>query len=234
MRSFYKVERLLMVEEEKKKESWLRQLCGNDAKLYDVLSSTLYLDPIAAIPQEDLDVLIEEAEKSVKDENYEVAMRGYKKAVDKAVLEATQHQEERGRYIKVIKELSSKAAQVTEKVKEKVEKKELTSYAAALERRIGEYKFMRERIEDVIEAASHLYKDILVIQGEKERRRDRIEERRESRREEDSEEKIDKKREKGRKKNRLEEDREEAREEKREKKRRGERREKILEERRRS
>ena len=63
-----------MGEKEKKEENWLRQLCGDDAKLYDVLASSLPLDPIAALPKENLEILIEQAEKSVKDENYEEAV----------------------------------------------------------------------------------------------------------------------------------------------------------------
>ena len=108
--------------EEKKEESWLRQLCGDDAKLYDFLARRLPLDPMAAISKEDLGILIEQAEKSVKDENYEEAIWKYKLVVDKAIFEATQHQEEKDRYIKVIQDLLSKTAQATERAKEKVEK----------------------------------------------------------------------------------------------------------------
>jgi len=84
------VERFLLGEKEKKEESWLQELCGGDVKLYDVLSSSLPLDPIAALPKEDLGILIEAAEKSVKDENYEEATRKYRSIVDKAIFEATQ------------------------------------------------------------------------------------------------------------------------------------------------
>jgi len=59
--------------EEKKDVDWLRQLCGDDTKLHDVLASSLYCDPMAAISKEDLGILIEAAERSVKDENYEEA-----------------------------------------------------------------------------------------------------------------------------------------------------------------
>jgi hypothetical protein len=83
------VERLLMKKEkEEKQESWLQQLCGDDAELYDVLSSSLPFDPIAALPKEDLGVLIDAAEKSVKDEDYEEAIRKYR-----SVVEVTSQQE---------------------------------------------------------------------------------------------------------------------------------------------
>jgi len=223
-----------MGEKEKEEESWLRQLCGGDAKLYDVLASSLYFDPMAAIPKEDLGILIEAAEKSVKDEKYEEAIRKYRWVVDKAIFEATQHQEEKDRYIKVIQDLVSKTAQATERAKEKVEKEGRTDRVAVLERRTEYCKFVSERIEDVLEVARHFYDERLKILGEKERGEGRLEEKSERRRKEDTErekreEKRDKKGEKERREERVEEDREEEREEKREKETGEARRKKILE-----
>ena len=218
--------------EEKKEESWLRQLCGDDAKLYDVLAGSLPLDPMAAISKEDLGALIEEAEKSVKDENYEQAIRKYRVVVDKAIFEATQHQEEKDRYIKVIQDLVSKTVQATERAKEKVEKEGRADRVASFERRIEYCRFVSERIEDVLDVASHFYNERLEILGEKERgeaRRGAVREKRtKEEREEGRGEKRDKKRGKERQEERQEEDREEAREEKGEKERGEERREKIL------
>jgi len=227
-----KVERLLVGGEEKKEEDWLRELCGDDAKLYDVLAGSLYVDPIPVISKEDLGILIEDAEKSVKDQNFEEAMRKCRLALDKAIFEATQHQEERGRYIKVIQDLASKVAQATEKVKEKVEKEGLTDYVARLERGIADYKFVSERIEDFIEVASLYYNERLEILGEKERGEARREDRTHKRFKEEKEEKRDKRGEKERREKILEEEREEKRGEKAEKERGEARREKILEERR--
>jgi len=221
-----------MVGEEKKDVDWLRQLCGDDTKLHDVLASSLYLDPMAAISKEDLGILIEEAEKSVKDENYEEAIRKCRTAVDKAIFEATQHPEEKDRYIKIIQDLVSKSVQATEKTKEKLEKEGPADYVARLERRIDYYKFVSERIEDVMKVASLYYNERLAILGEKERREDRLDERREKRSKEDRGEKRDKKREKERREERVEEERKEKREEKEEKEKGEARREKILEERR--
>jgi hypothetical protein len=194
------VERFLMGEKEKKEESWLQQLCGGDVKLYDVLSSSLYLNPIAGMPKEDLGTLIEAAEKSVKDEDYEEAIRLYKSIADKAIFEATQHQEEKDRYIKVIQDLVSKRTQAAEKLKEKAQKEGLTDYVAALERGTEYNKFLSERIEDVLE----------------------------ERAEAEKEEKRDKKGEKERREKRVEEDREEKREKQREKETGEARRKKIL------
>jgi hypothetical protein len=224
--------RLLMGGEEKKDVDWLRQLCGDDTELYDVLASSLYLDPMAAISKEDLGILIEEAERSVKDENYEEAIRKYRPVVDKAIFEATQHQEEKDRYIKIIQDLVSKSAQATEKVKEKLEKEGPADYVARLERRIDYYKFVSERIEDVMKVASLYYNERLAVLGEKERSEKRLDEGRERRSTEDGEEKRDKKREKERREERVEEEREKKREEKEEKEKGEARREKILEERR--
>jgi len=183
-----------MGEKEKKEESWLQQLCGDDVKLYDVLAGSLYFDPMAAISKEDLRVLIEAAEKSVKDENYEQAIRKYRLVVDKAIFEATQHQEEKDRYIKLIQDLVSKSAQATEKVKEKVEKEGPTDRVAALERGTEYCKFVSERIEDVLEVARHFYDERLKILGEKERGEERLGEKREKRRKEETEEKREEKR----------------------------------------
>jgi len=147
---------------EEKEKSLLEELCGDDAKLYDFLSRLLYLDPIAAISEKDLEILIEEAEKSIKEKNYAEAIGKYRLVMDKAIFEATQNPGERGRYIKVIHDLASKAAHVTEKEKEKVEKEGLTDRAASLERRIENHKFMSERIEDIIDVASKFYNEKLV------------------------------------------------------------------------
>jgi len=49
---------------EEKEESLLKELCRDDAKLYEFLSYYLYEHPLAAISKKDLDILTEEAEKS--------------------------------------------------------------------------------------------------------------------------------------------------------------------------
>ena len=103
---------------EEKEESLLKELCGDDANLYDFLSYCLYLNPLAAISEKDLDILIEEAEKS----------GNFRPAMDKAIFEATQNAGERERYIKVIQNLSSKTIHATEQEKEKVEKEGPVSY----------------------------------------------------------------------------------------------------------
>jgi hypothetical protein len=162
-------------EKKKEEEDLLKELCGDDAKLYDFLSGTLYLDPMAAIPKKDLEILIEEAEKSVKDGNYEEAMRKYRVVMDKAIFEAAQSPRERGRYIKVIHALASKATHATEVGKEKVEKEGLADYATSLERRIENYKFMSERIDDVVNVAAHFYNEKLAMLEDVERREARRE-----------------------------------------------------------
>jgi len=166
-----------MSKKEEKEEDLLKELCGNDAKLYDLLSRTLYADPVAAISKGDLAILIEEAEKSIKDEDYEDALRKYQRVVDKAIFEATQNPGEKDRYIKVIQDLASKTAKVTEKVKEKAEKEGLAERTRSLEGRIQNYEFLSERIEDVIKIASLFYNERLEVLGAKGRREVRREER---------------------------------------------------------
>ena len=152
---------------EEKEESLLKELCGDDAKLYDFLSNYLYEHPLAAISKKDLDILTEEAEKS----------GNFRPAVDKAIFEAAQNPGERERYIKVIQNLASKTIHATEQEKEKVEKEGLTDLAANLGRRIEHQKFMSERTEDIINVASKFYNEKLVELGENVRREARGEKR---------------------------------------------------------
>jgi len=159
---------------EEKEESLLKELCGDDAKLYDVLSNYIYEKPLAAISKKDLDSLTEEAEKSAN----------FRPAVDKAIFEAAQNPGERERYIKVIQNLASKTIHATEQEKEKVEKEGLTDQAASLGRRIEDQKFMSERAEDIINVASKFYNEKLVELGENVRRDARAEKRKEAKREE--------------------------------------------------
>jgi len=200
-------------EKEAKENSLLEELCGDDAKLYDVLAHNLYFDPIAAISKKDLEILIEEAEKSIKDRNYEETAWKFKLVVDKALFEATQNPGERGRYIKVIQGLVSEAVHANEKVKEKVEKEGRMEYATSLGRSIENYKFMSERIEDVTNVASQFYNERLVTLGEKDKR----EVRREKMRKMGSEEKIEAEREETRIEERERDSREARRKERREK-----------------
>jgi hypothetical protein len=220
---------------EEKEESLLKELCGDDAELFDLLSRSLYLDPVAAIPKTSLESLIEEAEKSIKDGNYGEAMPKYGDAMDKAILEATQNPGERARYIKIAQDLASKTAKVTEKVKEKREKEGLAS--PHLEGRIKRYESMSERIEDVIKIASLFYNEILEELGAKEsreaRRRERVEaEGKEERKEKEAKESRAAK-EKGRKgmgrAERKEAEREDEVEEKKENERREARRKEGIE-----
>jgi hypothetical protein len=189
--------------EEKKEEKetdLLKELCGNDTKLYDLLSQSLYLDPKAAISKTDLKILVEEAEKSAGDEDYREAMQKYRTALDKAIFEATQNPGEMGRYIKVIQDLASKTAKVTENAKETGEKEGLTDYVTRLERTIESYEFMSERIEDVIRVASLFYNERLEELGAIEGREARRGERREAEREEERKEKEAKERREARRK----------------------------------
>ena len=152
---------------EEKEESLLKELCGDDAKLYDFLNKYMYEKPLAAISKKDLDILTEEAEKS----------GSFRPAVDKAIFEAAQNPGERERYIKVIQNLASKTMHAAEQEKEKVEKEGLTDRAASLGRRIENQKFMAERAEDIINVASKFYNEKLVELGENVRREARKKER---------------------------------------------------------
>ena len=167
---------------EEKEESLLKELCGDNAKLYDCLSYYMYEHPLAAISKKDLDILTEEGERS----------GNFRPAVDKAIFEAAQKPGERERYIKVIQNLASKTIHAMEQEKEKVEKEGLTDRAASLGRRIEQQKFMSERTEDIINVASKFYNEKLVELGENVRREARGEERKKAEREEWKTEELEK------------------------------------------
>ena len=160
---------------EEEKEDMLKELCAGDAKLRATLGRMLYLDPIAAISPKSLDLLREEAEISVQEGNYGDAIRKYRVAVDKALLEATQTPEERGKYIKVIQDLAAKTIHATKKAKETADKKGLIAHAASLEKNIEHHKFVNQRIEDIVNVATHFYNEKLAILGDAERREARRE-----------------------------------------------------------
>ena len=164
-----------MQKKEEKEEDLLKELCAGDARLLAVLERMLPLDPIAAISPKALQLLLEEAETSVKECHYEEAIQKYRVAVDKAIFEATQNPEERGRYIKAIQDLASKTIRATEQAKEKAEKQGRTDRAASLEENIDHYAFVSERIEDVVNVAAHFYNEKLAMLGDVERRETRKE-----------------------------------------------------------
>jgi len=188
--------------EEKEEENLLKELCGDDAKLYYFLSDYLYLNPLAGISEKDLDILTEEAGKS----------GNFRPAVDKAIFEGTQNPGERERYIKVIQNLALKAINAMEQEKEKVEKEGLTDQAASLGKRIGNHKFMSERTEDIINVASKFYNEELVELGEDARREARGKERQRAKSDESRTVKLEKVRRDTRKKERGKMGREEKRE----------------------
>jgi trichohyalin len=187
---------------EEKEENLLKELCGDDAKLYDFLNKYMYEKPLAAISKKDLDILTEEAEKS----------GNFRPAVDKAIFEAAQNPAEGERYIKVIQNLASKTIHAAEQEKEKVEKEGLTDYAASLGRRIENQKFMSERTEDIINVASKFYNEKLVELGENMRREARGKERGEAERKEERTEELEKAAREARKKERRGMGRKEKRE----------------------
>jgi hypothetical protein len=168
----------------KKDGSLLEELCGGDSELYDVLKFLLYINPIAAITRTDLETLIKETEQSDKKLSFVMEVLEYRKVVDKALFEASQNPEERNWYGRIIKDLVSKIIGVTEKAKEKVEGNGLNDKGASLEKRIYYWRFISERIEDVLDVSSHYYNERLVLLGEKERREERSAARRGMEREE--------------------------------------------------
>jgi len=156
IKKWFKKETLQPLEKGKKPEkdavkNRLRELCGDDTRLYEVLSSFLYEKPLMAISKKDLDTLIEDAKKS----------GNFKMVADKAIFEASQNLGEKERYIKIIRDLAPTTIEVLEKEKEKAKKEVLADHTAILSRRIENQKFISERVEDVLNIASKYYKEKL-------------------------------------------------------------------------
>ena len=146
-----------------KQESLLKDLCGNDARLYDFLGEYLLEHPLEGISQKSLDILTAEAEKS----------GNFRPAVDKAIFEGSQKPGERERYIKVIQNLALKTIQATQQEKERVAKEGLTNRAASLEKRIENQKLMCERTEELLNVACKFYNEKLTESAENARRDER-------------------------------------------------------------
>jgi len=186
----------------KKEEDLLKELCGDDAKLYDFLGYYLLVDPLAGISQKDIDTLTEEAEKS----------GNFRPAVDKAIFEGAQNPAEREQYIKVIQNLASKTIRAMEQEIEKAEKEGLTDRATSLGKRIEDQKFMNERTEDILNIAARFYNEKLLGLGEDERREVRGKEKQRT----ESEERRIEEQEKAERETRKEERKKMGREERRE------------------
>jgi hypothetical protein len=154
------------VKEEKKEEketSLLEELCRGDTELHDCLSGYLFLNPTGAISKKDINTLTEEGEKN----------GDFRPAMDKAIFEGSQNPEEKGKYIQIIQNLTTKTITATEQRMEKAEKEGLTDQAASLKRVINNQKFMHDRAGDIIDTASKYYKEVMIEQGEQVKREDR-------------------------------------------------------------
>jgi hypothetical protein len=190
------------VVQEVKENNLLNELCGDDARLRDFLGLNLYERPLEAISKKNLDILIEEAEKN----------GDFRTAVDKAIFDAAQNPGERGKYSKILQGLALKSLPSMMNQKEKAEKEGLNDWAASIGRRIEHQKFMNERAEDIINAASKFYKEKLVEREEYVRRQSRKEEKIEAERDEWLAEESEKKEREERKKERSEMGKDEKRE----------------------
>jgi 3-methyladenine DNA glycosylase/8-oxoguanine DNA glycosylase len=153
-------------EQVEKEENQLKEWCRDDAKLYDFLSKTLYLNPLVGISNKGLDILTEEV----------VTNGDFRPAVDKAIFEGSQKPEERERYIKIIQDLAAKTIYAAEGEMEEAEREGLTDRAVFLKRRIEKSKFMSERAEGIINVAAKFYNKKMVELSRIEARKEEIRE----------------------------------------------------------
>ncbi len=153
-------------EQVEKEENLLRDWCGDDVKLYEFLSTTLYLNPLVGIPNKSLDILTAEGLNS----------GDFRPAADKAIFEGSQKPAEKDRYIKVIQDIGAKTVCAAECEIEAAEKTVQTDRVAFLKRRIEKAKFMSERAEAIITVAAQFYNEKMVemsrIEARKEEKRE--------------------------------------------------------------
>jgi len=160
--------------EEEQQQTLLEELCKGDEALLSVLRSYLYHKPLAAISKKELDILIEEAERS----------GDFRQAIDKAIFEGSQNPEERNQRAESVRDVASRAMRAAELAKGRVSREGLAERAASFGRKIEEYRFMVERTDDILDVASTYYDERLVESQEAARRQTRLEARRETARDE--------------------------------------------------
>jgi hypothetical protein len=153
---------------EAKEDNLLDELCGDDAKLRECLGVNLCDNPLTAVPDTDLEILIKEGEES----------GNYRSAMDKAIFEGSQKLGEKARYVRIVQDLASKTIRASEQEKDRARKEGLTGRVATLETRIEAQGFIGERAEDIISVASKFYSEKLVELGEDARREVRARDRR--------------------------------------------------------
>ena len=142
------------IKEEKQVRISLKELCGDDAKLYDCLSNFLYENPSMVMSEGDIETLVQEAEKSGK----------FGLALDKAIFKASQDPGEKEKYIKIIQTLASKSLHATEQEKARLEKEGLADMLTSAQRRLEHQKLLSERTGEVVDIASRFYNGILAAQ----------------------------------------------------------------------
>ena len=137
---------------EERGQTLLEEMCGADKPLYAVLSWYLYRNPLEAVSKKDLDILIEEAEKSGR----------FRPAIDKAIFEGTQNLEEREKHVEVLRNLTARAVRAAELALDSEKERGLDARASSLASSIEDYRFMSERAADVMAVASEYYKERLL------------------------------------------------------------------------
>ena len=136
-------------ERQEKEISLLQQWCQGDSKLYDWVSKTLYLEPVGGIFDQSIDVLTAEG----------IASGDFRPAIDKALFESSQKPAEKEKYVKIIRDLVSRAIVETEReLKTGEHDSEHTDF---LKKRIENRKYLGEKVEAILDVATKFYKERL-------------------------------------------------------------------------
>lgn len=133
-------------------QNMLKELCGSDSALYEYLSRNLYETPLTAISSKEI---VELAREGVQNGNFAPA-------VDKAVFESAQNPGETQKYIAVVQDLAAKAIAAAEKEKAEKQSQASEGQLASLDRRIEQYRFLSERVKDVLDVSAEFYAEKLV------------------------------------------------------------------------
>ncbi len=132
--------------------NYLKELCGSDSALYEYLSRNLYETPMTAISSKDI---VELTREGVQNGNFAPA-------VDKAVFENAQNPGEAPKYIAIIQDLAAQAIAAAEQEKAGQDGQAAEGQVALLDRRIEQYRFLSDRVKDILGVSATFYAEKLV------------------------------------------------------------------------
>jgi hypothetical protein len=120
--------------------------------MYGIACRSLYLEPDKQLPAVPVEEVFSDAEKALKGGEDGKAFWRFRMAFDKAIYEATRH-EEREHYARMARESISKALTAAENLKAK------GSSAPGLEEYANALSILGKRLDEFIAIATHYYSE---------------------------------------------------------------------------